>query len=126
MELHKQYGPVVRINPRELHFYTPQFYEEIYTGPMRRRDRWERYTQGFGMPGAGASTNPHDLHKARRAALSPYFSMQSVRKLQGVIEEKANLVMKRLKGFGQEPGREGVKEKKPLNLEVAFAAYAYG
>ncbi|KAJ9613905.1 hypothetical protein H2200_002041 [Cladophialophora chaetospira] len=122
IELHKKYGPVVRINPRELHFYPPEFYEEIYTGPTRPRNRWERYTKGFGMPGAGASTNPHDLHRARRAALSPYFSMQSVRKLQSVIEEKANLVMKRLKGFGQE---EGAKEKKPLGLEPVFAAYAY-
>ncbi|KIX05158.1 uncharacterized protein Z518_06030 [Rhinocladiella mackenziei CBS 650.93] len=120
IDLHKQYGPVVRINPCELHFYTPQFYEEIYAGPTRRRDRWEWYTKAFGMPGAGASTNPHDLHKARRAALSPYFSMQSVRKLQGVIEEKADLLMKRFKGFG-----EPAQEKKPMNLEVAFAAYAY-
>ncbi|OAG41328.1 hypothetical protein AYO21_04491 [Fonsecaea monophora] len=121
-DLHKQYGPVVRINPQELHFYPPRFYEEIYTGPTRRRDRWERYTQGFGMPGAGASTNPHDLHKARRAALSPYFSMQSVRKLQSVIEEKADLLMARVREFGNV--RKG-DERKPLNLEVAFAAYAY-
>ncbi|EXJ81909.1 hypothetical protein A1O1_07976 [Capronia coronata CBS 617.96] len=121
MELHKQYGPVVRINPRELHFYPPHFYEEIYAGPTRRRDRWEYYTKGFGMPGAGASTNPHDLHKARRAALSPFFSMQSVRNLQAVIEEKANLLMKRFKTFGESaPG-----DTKPVNLEIAFAAYAY-
>ncbi|KIW25414.1 hypothetical protein, variant [Cladophialophora immunda] len=122
LDLHKQYGPVVRINPRELHFYPPQFYEEIYAGPTRRRDRWERYTQGFGMPGAGASTNPHDLHKARRAALSPYFSMQSVRKLQGVIEEKADLLMARFREFGDMRKEDA---RKPLNLEVAFAAYAY-
>ena len=76
------------------------------------------------MPGAGASTNPHDLHKARRAALSPYFSMQSVRKLQSVIEEKANSLMGRFKGFGEINDKEG--GKKPMNLEIAFAAYAYG
>lgn len=122
MELHKQYGPVVRINPRELHFYPPQFYDEIYAGPTRRRDRWEYYTKGFGMPGAGASTNPHDLHKARRAALSPYFSMQSVRNLQGVIEDKADLLMKRFKAFGESASGD----RKPVNLEIAFAAYAYG
>ena len=102
IELHKQYGPVVRINPRELHFYTPPFYEEIYAGPTRRRDRWEWYTKGFGMPGAGGSTNPHDLHKMRRAALSPYFSMQNVRNLQNVIEEKVDMLMGRFKGFGKD------------------------
>lgn len=123
MEMHKHYGPVVRINPCELHFYTPQFYEEIYAGPTRRRDRWEYYTKGFGMPGAGASTNPHDLHRARRAALNPFFSMQSVRNLQGVIEGKVDILMKRLKGFGELASRG---DKKPVNLELAFAAYAYG
>ncbi|KAL2433865.1 Cytochrome P450 monooxygenase tpcC [Exophiala dermatitidis] len=121
MDLHKKYGPVVRINPRELHFYTPQFYEEIYAGPTRRRDRWGYYTKGFGMPGAGASTNPHDLHKARRAALSPYFSMQSVRKLQAVIEEKADMLMRRFKRFGE----SAPEDRKPVDLPIAFAAYAY-
>jgi cytochrome P450 len=74
------------------------------------------------MPGAGASTNPHDLHKARRAALSPYFSMQSIRKLQSVIEEKADLLMMRFKEFGQKENPDA----RVVNLEVAFAAYAYG
>ena len=30
-ELHKQYGPIIRINSYELHISTPQFYETLYS-----------------------------------------------------------------------------------------------
>jgi cytochrome P450 len=43
-------------------------------------------------------TPQHDLHKMRRAALSPYFSMASVMRLQPVIQERVDL-LERLKGF---------------------------
>ncbi|CZR68489.1 uncharacterized protein PAC_18388 [Phialocephala subalpina] len=41
----------------------------------------------------------HDLHKMRRAALNPIFSMASVRRLQPVIQERVYLLLERLKGF---------------------------
>ena len=39
LELHKKYGPVIRINPDEVHVGDPDFYPELYTGPGRRREK---------------------------------------------------------------------------------------
>lgn len=40
LELHKVYGPVVRISPWEVHVGEHDFHSELYTGPTRPRDKW--------------------------------------------------------------------------------------
>ena len=40
-ELHQEYGPIVRINPYELHIIDPNFYDELYVGHSKRKsDVW--------------------------------------------------------------------------------------
>ena len=41
-KLHKEYGPIIRINPYQLHINDPEFYSEIYVGAAERRtDKWD-------------------------------------------------------------------------------------
>ena len=40
VEMHKKYGPVVRISPWEVHVGDHDFHAELYTGPHRRRHKW--------------------------------------------------------------------------------------
>lgn len=41
MELHKHYGPIIRINPYEIHIIDPEFYDELYVGHSKRKsDLW--------------------------------------------------------------------------------------
>jgi hypothetical protein len=80
IRMHEEYGPIVRINPYELHVATPGFYQKLYTGPGKRRHRWNWYTEQFGQPESGAATCDHDQHRLRRAPLNPFFSKAAVRK----------------------------------------------
>ncbi|GAM34873.1 hypothetical protein TCE0_015f02743 [Talaromyces pinophilus] len=96
-EMHKKYGPILRISPYELHITDPSFIHEIYAVSNRRRDRWEWSTRPGGFNGSVGGTNPHELHRKRRAALNPFFSKASIRKLQHEIDEKAVQLVQRLR-----------------------------
>lgn len=51
-ELHKEYGPIIRINPWEVHISDPDFHRELLpAGTNRRRDRTHFWCDQFGAPG---------------------------------------------------------------------------
>lgn len=114
--MHKKYGPILRINPYELHIADPSFVHEIYAVGNRRRDRWEWSERVGGFDGSVAVTIAHELHRKRRAALNPFFSKASIRKLQHEIDEKAVQLVQR---FRNEKGRV-------FKVNHAFAALTNG
>ncbi|KFY05415.1 hypothetical protein O988_00004 [Pseudogymnoascus sp. VKM F-3808] len=101
IELHKQYGPIIRITPFELHVSDPEFYDEIYASSAsnRKRDKYPLFYESFGMDHSMFATIDHDLHKYRRAALNPFLSLQNVRKLQPVIQERVSTMLERIRDF---------------------------
>ncbi|GFN16855.1 cytochrome P450 [Aspergillus tubingensis] len=113
--LHERYGPIVRINPHELHIYTPKFYDELFAGGNRKRDKWYWAMKAFGADESTFGTTDHDNHRSRRAALNPFFSITKVRLLQNVIQDRADALVARLEDFQ----RSGAI----LHLDTAFAAY---
>lgn len=100
-ELHKQYGPIIRISPWEVHIHDPDFYKTIYVSAaaQRKANKYPFFTKFLGLDLAVFATVEHDLHRKRRAALSPYFSMASVRRLQPVIQERIDVMLRRMKDF---------------------------
>lgn len=90
--LHEQYGPVIRINPEELHVVDPAFWDVMYTTSTNtnRRDKPAWQAKGTGIPLSMIGAVPHALHRARRAALSPFFSMQNIRRLLPRIQERVS------------------------------------
>ncbi|OCL12778.1 cytochrome P450 [Glonium stellatum] len=98
--LHTKYGPIIRINPHEVHIADPDFYDTVFAGATQKRNKWPWYCNAFGSaPESAFATSDHDLHRKRRAALNPYFSKTKVRSLQPVIEERAEALCKILEEF---------------------------
>ncbi|KAK8090352.1 cytochrome P450 [Apiospora hydei] len=65
--LHDRYGPIIRINPYELHVRDPDFYEVLYSGPGQgRRDKWSWSVGMFSNSLSAFGTASHDLHRLRR------------------------------------------------------------
>lgn len=126
--MHDQYGPVVRINPDELHCNDPDFTDEIYAGPGRVRDKWQHQlnTGGAGpVSVTGFSTVGHDLHRARKAPLSRFFSRQQMLKLEDEVHEFAQLVAgKMLTHAGK--GAFDVKEAFNCFTADVISQYAFG
>lgn len=117
-ELHQQYGPIVRINPEEVHILDPDFYDEIYAGPSRKRDKWSYFCNAHGVTQSSFATVKHETHRMRRAALNPFFSKQKVRSLQPRIENVVNNLLARLDGIANREER--------IKVSDAFAALTYG
>ncbi|OAQ57611.1 oxoglutarate/iron-dependent oxygenase [Pochonia chlamydosporia 170] len=115
-ELHEKYGSVVRINPHEIHVHDPEFYDKLYAGAGKRRHKWHWATRGFGAEMSTFATELHEVHKARRAALNPFFSMARVRRLESVIKERADAILQRLHEF-RENGRV-------VPFDILFGAYS--
>lgn len=120
-DLHAKYGPIIRINPYELHISDPYYYETLYatSASSEKRDKWVWYAKQFGSFDSTFATIQHDRHKARRASLGRYFSMGSVRKLQPVLDEKVRRLIERIRGF---KGADG----DVLVVDHAFAAFTTG
>ncbi|KAJ2983507.1 hypothetical protein NUW58_g6236 [Xylaria curta] len=116
IELHKKYGPIIRISPWELHIADPDFYDTLYAGASasRRSEKDPYYTRFVGLDLCVFSTVQHELHRRRRAALNPYFSMASVTRLQPVIQERLDVMLKRMNGFKD--------TNEALNMSYMFSA----
>ncbi|TVY25025.1 Cyrochrome P450 monooxygenase [Lachnellula hyalina] len=95
-ELHAQYGPIVRINPHELSVRDPEFFDTLYSGSGRKRERDPWHTAGLGLGGSLIDTVPHDLHRKRRAALSPFFSKAYTKRMLPVVEERVDALIGQL------------------------------
>ena len=69
-ELHKEYGPIIRINPYQLHVNDPEFWDTLFTASNNnRRDRWSWWTRGAVIPKSLLGTVEQGLHRRRRASL---------------------------------------------------------
>lgn len=119
MDMHKEYGPIVRISPHEVHISDPDFYETLYaSSSTNRKDRWDWYANGLGLPVSTLGTVEYNLHRRRRGAMSSFFSKQKVAKLQPVVEERATKLAEKLASLAASG------EVVPMNL--AFSAFTNG
>lgn len=116
--MHEKYGPIIRINPHEIHVSTSEFFNTIYSGGHTKRDKWGWALKGFGIDFSVLSTVQHDLHRTRRAALNPLFSKAKIRQMQPVIQERVGALLNRLDGFN--------KNGEVVKLKLAFAAFTAG
>ncbi|KAL8726449.1 MAG: hypothetical protein Q9181_006046 [Wetmoreana brouardii] len=114
-QLHEQYGPIVRINPYEVHINDPDFYDEVYvSGSKRKTDQWSWTVPMFGTPNSILATIEHDVHRRRRNAYSNYFSKQAIRKYSNVIHAAVDKLCAKFE--------ECKKDGKKINLMHAYTA----
>ncbi|KAH6607012.1 cytochrome p450 [Trichoderma cornu-damae] len=77
-------GPVVRINPHELHCNDPKFLDTLYPSGVKNREK------------AMTFTRDHQLHRKRRATLIKFFSRSRILKLQDDIQARVQKLCDKL------------------------------
>lgn len=113
-DMHRKYGPIVRITPDELHIDDPDFFDEVYPGTAKQVEKSKAIAGVFGKSLSIIATVNHDLHRKRRAQLNPFFSKQTLMKYIGSVEAFLEKLSDRLEAsrISQEP----------LNLRNTFSA----
>ncbi|KAI0389058.1 cytochrome P450 [Xylariaceae sp. FL0594] len=97
-DLHREYGPIIRISPYELHVADPAFYEKIY----RQDGRWNKYAWAYDAHSAKHSTiftTDHYLHRARRTPMNRFFSKATVSGRQALISRNVDKLWERISAF---------------------------
>ncbi|KAJ5710309.1 Cytochrome P450 monooxygenase sdnE [Penicillium malachiteum] len=126
-EMHRKYGPVVRIMPNVVHVNDPSFIRTLYSGsPKNHREQAQTVLNMFHTDESVMSTRGHTLHAQRRKVLAPFFSRQNVLLLAPGIQDTAKNLLRRTEGWAQ--------TEDPVLLKPAFQAatkdviqtYAFG
>ncbi|KAH6667915.1 putative P450 monooxygenase [Halenospora varia] len=112
LELHENYGPIVRISPWEVHIKDPDYFDQLYGA---KRDKYEYYIRAFGLMDATFGTVSHDLHKIRRVPLNKFFSKASINRISPAIQANVDRLIARFRNYQ--------KGKKPVTISMAWSCY---
>ena len=85
----------MRINPWEVHINDPEFYDTIYStsAPF---NKVPQHTSWTNAPSATFGTISHNLHRARRAAISPLFTKRQISNFAPEIQIRADNLCNRI------------------------------
>ncbi|KAL9074546.1 MAG: hypothetical protein Q9157_004341 [Trypethelium eluteriae] len=109
-------GPIIRINPNELHIRDPEYFETIYSqGNDIDKVEWQRFM--FSIPSSIGSTVEHDVHRIRKAPLLSFFS-------KARVQQQAPNIIARLETMFDRLRKEYVGKAKPVNLCDLFSCFA--
>lgn len=114
--MHKTYGPIIRTKPNMVHINDPEFIDQLYTGPSRRRDKTEFFCNGVPQFNntVAFGTQSHELHKQKRAPLNAFFSKKSVRRIEPILHDKVSKILEILRQHGE--------SGTPVNLKLLYTA----
>ncbi|PYH91502.1 cytochrome P450 [Aspergillus ellipticus CBS 707.79] len=115
-ELHRQYGPIIRITPDEIHINDVGYLDTVYAPSMTRRDKYSYQLRGLRVPGGVGTTADYNLHKVRREALTSFFCKRNILYLERVITAKVTQLKHAIATHAA--------NKAPVNLSDVFFAFS--
>ncbi|KAL4895982.1 cytochrome P450 [Aspergillus ambiguus] len=100
VQLHMQYGPVVRVGPNHLHIWSGDAISPIYKGGrmMGKTEFYDAFTAFNPNLFGGRDEN---IHALRRRQLSHGFSQASIEKLQPLIDGQMGILIQKLRGYAE-------------------------
>ncbi|RDW74915.1 cytochrome P450-11 [Coleophoma cylindrospora] len=110
--MHEKYGPIVRVGPDELHILDPEFYEKLYDTRNLKVDKYAWFYTMLGNPQATFPTVSAEVHRKRRAALNPFFSVNAISKLIPTVQAGVDKLSSRMD--------ECTAQNKPIPLFYAY------
>ncbi len=76
-----------------MHINDADFLDQVYGVPGKRRNKSQLHCNALMTPGAFIATSGHDLHRSRRSPLNPFFSKQSIRRQDPIVQRSLGKVL---------------------------------
>ncbi|KAL7800573.1 cytochrome P450 [Trichoderma afarasin] len=114
-EMHDKYGPIVRVNPDEIHIRDPSFLDTLYATNPTKRDKYPPSAELAGLTYGTHGTVDHDMHRRRRMANSRMFSKRAVASAQELIHGH---IKELTEAFERKVG-----SSEPIEMQTTFLAY---
>lgn len=122
----QELGPLVRINPDELHLNDPYFYERLYGSSGEKRKKDKHRTVIAGAPYSMTATVDHELHRQRRGYVAHFFFKQSIVQLERIVQAKVDRLVQNLReAYHNGETVVGVQAFGALTTDI-ITHYAYG
>lgn len=117
--LHEEYGPIVRINPDEIHIDDAEYYDVVYckSTPTQPIDKSEKFRYRFSVPEATVQTGLAEVHRRRRAAIAPCFSKARIKSRNKELQSILDRISQRLR-------TEFAGTSKVINVNFMWGAMA--
>ena len=113
--MHEVYGPIVRINPDELHIDDPDWFDTAYPRHPIRRDKWPPFAAMLGTKLGTFGTVDHDTHRMRRSATNNFFSTRNMAASEALIHGHLDKMCDLF--------RESHEKGEPTALRVSLTAF---
>ncbi|KAI2464814.1 putative cytochrome P450 [Annulohypoxylon bovei var. microspora] len=114
-KMHQRYGPIVRINPWELHIADPDWNAVYKYSSKSSKPSWF-YFRFFGKFPSTNVAESHALHQLRRAPLQHYFASSNIQRYMPTIVAQVDKLCARL--------RSAAKDGSVVSLSDAFRCLA--
>jgi cytochrome P450 len=88
-------GPIVHVNPTEVHVSDPDYYDVLYSATARY-DKLKAFEKRLNASLSGHATADHSLHRLRRSVLNPFFSKRQINKFSPFIQSRMDKMINRL------------------------------
>ncbi|KAI1436831.1 cytochrome P450 [Xylaria sp. CBS 124048] len=96
-KMHQLYGPVVRVNPDEIHILDSAWVDNLYASASQGvRDRYPPAALMGGAPESVFGSVSHVTHRARRISLNPLFSKKAVSDSASIVYTHTLALMRRI------------------------------
>lgn len=125
--LHAIYGPIVRITPNEVHisgWHEPpaESYDKIYSTNLNTVCKDPNFYSVISVPGSIFTTISNDLHRKRRALLSPFFSGKAILAKEDLVHEKVDKLRRRIQSDIDRSLSTDKDTTAPTDMYLAFRA----
>ncbi|KAF8463077.1 cytochrome P450 [Kalaharituber pfeilii] len=129
---HEQYGPVIRINPNEIHVTDPSTYNTIYLRSHPLFLKYHPFYRIFLADSASVGIMNPQVHRVRREQLTLLFSRNNVVEMEGIVWDTVNSLCKKVKEYALDsqndiPAKKlGMKTLFKMVTSDVISAFCYG